>query len=205
MTAQAEQVNETYRCPKCGTEKISECFGIDRSRKSGKQCWCKACVKNRYAKNREEYLKKRAEYYANHRDAILKHAVQYRVLNFEKIKAKERKYADRDVPKLREIGRQRYAKIKSDPIKYSALIKRNNVNTRIYEKRFPHKHGARVAVQKAIKAKQLLRPTSCSKCQNQCKPEAHHDSYEREHWLDVRWLCRKCHMEHHRKYPDQPV
>ena len=53
------------------------------------------------------------------------------------------------------------------------------------------------AVEKAIKAGTLIRPDECSECGKKCKPDGHHDDYDKQ--LDVRWLCRVCHYEHHRK------
>ena len=48
----------------------------------------------------------------------------------------------------------------------------------------------------AIKTGRLVRPSQCSECLHQCKPEAHHDDYSKP--LDVRWLCRSCHCRFHR-------
>jgi hypothetical protein len=48
----------------------------------------------------------------------------------------------------------------------------------------------------AIRDGKLTRPSACSECLQECKPEAHHDDYTKP--LDVRWLCRSCHCRHHR-------
>ena len=55
---------------------------------------------------------------------------------------------------------------------------------------------AQKAAQKAVKNGRLIRPSSCSQCVRPCKPEAHHDDYSKP--LEVRWLCRGCHVAHHR-------
>jgi hypothetical protein len=64
------------------------------------------------------------------------------------------------------------------------------------ERRSPEKHKARVAVHNAIRAGRLVKG-SCEVCGVE-KTDAHHEDYAKP--LDVRWLCRKHHMELHRKY-----
>jgi hypothetical protein len=56
-----------------------------------------------------------------------------------------------------------------------------------------HKIMARVMVHDRIKSGKLARQ-SCEVCGN-AKVDAHHDDYARP--LDVRWLCRRHHREHH--------
>jgi hypothetical protein len=60
----------------------------------------------------------------------------------------------------------------------------------------PLRRKAHQLTSNAIRDGRLIRPGSCSLCDKQCKPEAHHDDYSRP--LDVRWLCRSCHCRHHR-------
>lgn len=56
------------------------------------------------------------------------------------------------------------------------------------------KKNAKNAAQYAI-AKGTLTRLPCEKCGR--KSEAHHDSYEKEKWLSVRWLCPVHHKEWH--------
>lgn len=58
----------------------------------------------------------------------------------------------------------------------------------------PEKRQAHLIIKRAIKSGRLKR-LPCEKCNNG-KSEAHHDDYSKP--LDVRWLCRKHHAEHHR-------
>lgn len=63
-----------------------------------------------------------------------------------------------------------------------------------------HKEGkvkARPAVISAIRRGDLSRPSVCSRCGASGEVEAHHSSYEPDHWLDVEWLCLKCHRQIH--------
>src|SRR5687767_11355225 len=59
---------------------------------------------------------------------------------------------------------------------------------------------ARVAVQEAIRRKQLPRPTTlpCVSCGKPAAEYHHHLGYELEHQLDVQPLCHLCHWAEHR-------
>ncbi len=58
---------------------------------------------------------------------------------------------------------------------------------------------ARSEVYKAVLRGDMIKPDSCAQCNEQRdgknkRIEAHHYlGYEPEHWLDVIWLCTKCH------------
>jgi hypothetical protein len=58
----------------------------------------------------------------------------------------------------------------------------------------PGKYKCHTAVSNAIKDGKLIKQP-CEVCGT--KAEAHHDDYSKP--LDVRWLCRKHHLEHHGK------
>ena len=55
------------------------------------------------------------------------------------------------------------------------------------------------AFNKAISDGLIVRPTKCESDYTDHSSgtiEAHHFlGYEPEHWLDIRWLCRKCHRK----------
>ena len=62
-----------------------------------------------------------------------------------------------------------------------------------YEQPNPEKKKAHHAVYRAIKTGKLTRPSICESCFKERFIQAHHESYEKEKWLDVDWLCRECH------------
>lgn len=58
-----------------------------------------------------------------------------------------------------------------------------------------HEKLAKMAVARAIKRGDLVRPEACDKCSKICKPEGHHFDYTKR--LDVMWLCKSCHAREH--------
>lgn len=63
------------------------------------------------------------------------------------------------------------------------------------------RHYARVAVRTAVARGKIIKPTSCSSCLSEVPRSrdlhAHHDDYDKP--LEIRWLCRRCHGEYHRR------
>lgn len=59
------------------------------------------------------------------------------------------------------------------------------------------KRAARRAVQTALEAGRLTRPSVCDGCGDPKPVQAHHRDYSRP--LDVDWFCTGCHREAHKK------
>jgi hypothetical protein len=72
---------------------------------------------------------------------------------------------------------------------------------------FRMKLAARNAVSIAVKKGILVKPEACSKCEAPKSPHAlqghHHHGYDKEHQLDVVWICAKCHRKE--DFPNDPV
>lgn len=64
--------------------------------------------------------------------------------------------------------------------------------------RWYQQENARKRLWDAVRRNGFPRPTEhkCADC-GQPAQEYHHESYEREHWLDVVPLCRECHRSRH--------
>lgn len=62
------------------------------------------------------------------------------------------------------------------------------------QRRYPSKHHARVQLHNAVIRGQIKKQP-CEVC-GIVKVDAHHPDYSKP--LEVKWLCRKHHMEHHR-------
>ena len=63
-------------------------------------------------------------------------------------------------------------------------------------KKHKEKQNARLVLLYHIKHGNILRPSSCIKCERECKPHGHHKDYKKP--LDVIWVCRRCHMDIHK-------
>ena len=69
-------------------------------------------------------------------------------------------------------------------------------NSRKDKAKYPEKIKARDAVNNALRDGRLhKKPCPCG----ETKVQSHHESYEKENWLVVDWLCTKCHRELHRR------
>jgi hypothetical protein len=90
------------------------------------------------------------------------------------------------------------SKIETKVRRYTQTSKGKEVHrkaTQNQRERNPIKTAARQMVRCAIVCGVLIRQ-SCERCGDP-KTEGHHDDYSKP--LDVRWLCRPCHKDHHRK------
>lgn len=72
---------------------------------------------------------------------------------------------------------------------------RNPVTTRQWIERNPEKRAAHTAVGNALRSGKLVRQP-CETCGDP-QVDAHHEDYSQP--LSVRWLCKKHHLELHRK------
>lgn len=77
---------------------------------------------------------------------------------------------------------------KQNTVKVRASLNRYKVNN-------PEKVLAHKLLLKAVKEGVVNRPSSCSKCDKECKPQGHHNDYTKP--LEVIWMCVKCHVNFH--------
>lgn len=114
-----------------------------------------------------------------------------------------------------EYDKRRYEELKADPAKYAAYLERKRRERKArpgYEGKRKSRwradnpesnaklRKAHWAVDNAVRSGKLVRPEHCQGCGSLCKPEAHHhNGYEKEHWLDVVWLCDICHAKADRR------
>lgn len=93
----------------------------------------------------------------------------------------------------------KYRKIRRD----YRLSEKGRLNTSLTMKRYREKNKekcrARSLFKDAVKSGSLKRGL-CEIC-GDSKVDGHHGDYEKP--LEVRWLCKKHHVEHHRKLRDQ--
>ena len=83
---------------------------------------------------------------------------------------------------------------KKDLAYYKKNFKKIKARREVYYRNNRHKILAQNAVKTALFKGEITRPENCA-CGNK-KPQAHHDDYSKA--LEVRWLCRSCHMLWHK-------
>ena len=99
----------------------------------------------------------------------------------------------KDVRENYEKRREQY--LEYDRRRYRESAKRR-AGIKASQKRYPERDKARIKLRTEVAAGRIIRQP-CEVC-GEKKVDAHHEDYAKP--LEVRWLCRKHHMQHHR-YP----
>lgn len=100
------------------------------------------------------------------------------------IAEKNRRYREKNREKMDAASREWIARNRE----------RYNHLQRQYRLRHVDRIKARSAIGRAIRDGKINRGSHCHYCGNESVTQAHHhNGYSREFWLDVIWLCRKCH------------
>jgi hypothetical protein len=176
-------------CSKCNVEKNVEEFGIDKSRKNGRNIHCKSC-KNEYAKR--YYLpyiptQKSSEQQKKRREWERKYREKSGTSNAEKC----REWYQRNLEHARKLSNEatkRYLSTENGRKKSSQ--KASN-----WDKKNPEKRRCHERTMYAVEKGRLIRPNQCSKCKKSCTPHAHHEDHSKH--LEVIWLCSQCHFYLH--------
>lgn len=101
---------------------------------------------------------------------------------------------DRKYKRLYREKNSEYTRGMSNQNYYTHWEERQNY-FRKYRETHRDERNARKAVARAVKSGKLIVPQMCEECQVQeVKLQAHHYlGYAKEHQLDVKWLCPRCH------------
>lgn len=85
---------------------------------------------------------------------------------------------------------------------YAARPGEKSMEGRAWKLRNREKMLAHQAIHRAIRDGKLVRPSTCSRCDNSAQRiEAHHPDYSKQ--LEVIWLCSVCHTEEHCRQREQ--
>jgi 5-methylcytosine-specific restriction endonuclease McrA len=80
----------TKTCPRCKADKSVDDFALCASRKDGRQAYCRACLAEIYALNREARRSNRRDYYLRNREAMRDANRKWRAENPDAAKAANR-------------------------------------------------------------------------------------------------------------------
>lgn len=188
-------------CYKCKETKEFSEFHKDKTQVGGISYDCKKCKSEIRKQKRKENPEK-------YREACRKSAEK----NYETIRASQRKHRlenrDRILKRRKELREPRKVEInareserrknqrKNDPI----FLERERERTRKYYKNNKQnqvpKRKAHQLVMYAVKLGLLKRLSECETCGSKIRVEGHHEDYNKP--LEVKWLCKVCHVERHR-------
>jgi hypothetical protein len=174
-------------CNQCGTRKPLVDFPPDKVNRDGRRGKCRECVLRRQRELRAENPARERQWVEANKSSVLESKRAYRKRNEERlrIETRERQRSRREDPGVAHKCRE-YAR---------AYVKRRKC-TKSWG---TDAHAlARDAVNKALKSGKLTKPEKCTACGSSGLIHGHHRSYAPEDWLDVVWLCTRCHGRAHR-------
>jgi hypothetical protein len=116
-------------------------------------------------------IAQKKRYYRENRDFVLSRCLEWRLKNKTRKALTTKMWAKRNPDKVRGIQKR-------------------------YQERNPLKVQARSAVAIRWTSDPLFRKP-CQNCGKKKSEAHHHKGYQKKHWLDVQWLCRKCHQKTH--------
>lgn len=157
--------------------------------------------------NREEYLRKKREYYQNNKHKWVEYAKEHREeinaknrerrkRNVEIYRKKEQEWRKNNIEKNKEYQRRYRAKDGYQEKKKKYYIEhKDEYFRRAKENRDRHKEEYRChsIVNNGLRRGELKK-MACEVC-GDADTQAHHNDYNKP--LDVTWLCKKCHSAWH--------
>lgn len=152
----------------------------------------KQCFKCKKTKPISHFYKhsEMADGYLNKcKECTKKEAIENRAKKLEYYREYDRSRAN--LPHRVKLRDEVYERRKTDP----KLKKKCAANRKAWQERNKEKRAAHILTGSAIKSGKLKKQP-CEVCRKK-KVEAHHDDYSKP--LEVRWLCKKHHTEHHKK------
>src|SRR6266702_1067521 len=119
------------KCTRCKKEKLIECFGKDKSRKNGLNVYCKECVKEIRAKNKQNIKIGNKKYYETNKDVISIKSKQRYIKNKDKVNAKNKQYYINNKNNILEYNKIYYQENKAKISEYSKNYYKENIRLRI--------------------------------------------------------------------------
>ena len=162
-----------------------------------------------------DYVSYKRTWYLKNRERILQKRKQHYIDNKEIVNLRNKEWAKRNPERSREIKRRwsekhkstRVRTINTSSVKPARIrrprIKKPRMKRIVFGNSEWEKKTAREFFANLITRGIVARPTNCSECGIEGRIDAHHyNGYAKQNWLDIKWLCRKCHNRAH--YHDAP-
>ena len=195
------------KCSLCKESKELECFTTKSGNVTAK---CKECLsklqkewkkknpdkakkimQREYQKNKERCDKSNNKWVEENRERSNEIKRNWKKRNREKVLEQSRDYANKRYAENTERELKRNKEwIKNNPEKQKESERKTKA-------KYPEKYKARIKSRDALKRGEIVRPTICSRCNEEGYIEGHHYDYNKP--LDVIWLCKKCHAKEHKK------
>lgn len=168
----------------------------------------KECFKCNQVKPLSEFHRhvKMADGHLNKRKEYAKQDVRQHRMENDSVKE-----YDRNRPNKRERSLKAIARTREQYFNDPEFKKKHRESKIRWKENNPDKRSAQCAANNAVRDGRLERKFICEYCGSSERLQKHHWSYERQHWLDVVWLCSICHgVEHARlneegRCPDSKV
>ena len=178
-------------------KELSEFYKLSKARQhksDGHEARCKTCSKAYQASPENRTRANAAWKHRYHTDIIFRLGEKEKSLKYRstpEAKAKQairsKQWAIDNPEKTREHNIKSCANYRKTPNFKIAIDK--------YRAKNPEKRTANIKVMNALHPGLLIRPTTCSSCNAEYKPEGHHPDYSKQ--LEVIWLCKQCHENIH--------
>ena len=98
-----------------------------------------------------------------------------------------------DLPERVKARKEYYKKMKDTT---ESAVKKS-ISRKKYKSNYPEKAKAHMEMSHGIRDHKVVKPEVCSVCGKKRKLEGHHYDYSKP--LEVIWVCRKCHLQIHKK------
>lgn len=180
-------------CKKCRCKQTSEWRKNNKEKASKARSLRRKNNLELYRNKDKEYRKKNLKrenlkaklWRENNREKSREAVKKWKLNNPEKIykwKEENRERIINYVYKWRDNNKEKYKELSRNSVKLQRL-------------KSPEKNRARKIFWCAVRVGHIIRPTNCSNCLVDCKPDGHHEDYNKP--LEVIWLCKKCHVKVH--------
>lgn len=178
------------RSPLC-----SRCKGVKEHQERG---YCLACERDRYKEKDKPDCATCGKIKENPRDAYCRACKNAKSQVKSLVEGRRAKNDEGRKLTCSNCGREKEDTYLNESYCRACKLFKKRLHRPLRSKEQRFKEAARIVTARKIKQGVLIRQP-CEVCQTDIDVQAHHDDYYKP--LDVRWLCRYHHREHHKNNP----